>query len=836
MARHTEDKLASYVRKRDFDRTNEPRGDVEASGKRLSFVIQKHAASSLHYDFRLEMGGVLVSWAVPKGPSYDPADKRLAVHVEDHPLSYATFEGTIPAKQYGAGTVIVWDRGTWHPVGDPHAGLAQGKLVFEMQGQKMHGAWELVKIAQRNEKQEPWLLFKKRDAHARPQGGYDVVTALPDSVIRKPLEGVPTLNTQPPSATAVQTPLPEALTPQLATLATDVPPGGSWRFEIKLDGYRILARVDGGKGTLFTRSRLDWSDKMPTLVRAIEALPMRSGWIDGEIVMLDAQGLPSFNALQKAFDGASGRDDIVFFAFDLPFFQGHDLRVLPVVERRRLLKTMLDTATPSDRIRFSADIEGDAASVMRSACQMKLEGIIAKRSDAPYVSGRTATWLKLKCQQRQAFVIAGYTDRSDDSSRIGSLLLGVHAPSGALVSVGSVGTGWSAKEASALKARLKRLEQPSPPFDAGVSAPGRWSRRAAASERWVRPTLVAEVAFGEWTADAQIRHASYVGLRTDKPVESIQRGSHTMPTRKSRESTPGTVVVNGIAVTHGERVIDASTGLTKLDLVRYYASVADWLLPHLKARPVSLLRCPDGVEGPSFFQKHDEKQSIAGMRSLKASLRPEHPPMIEAPDLQAVLGAAQMNVIEFHTWNATTKALRQPDRMIFDLDPGEGTPWKHVQEAALMVRTVLTALGLEAWLKTSGGKGLHVVVPLARRLDHTVVKAVSRAIVLHLAKTVPSRIVAKSGPANRVGKIFVDYLRNGEGATTVAAFSARARPGMGVSMPVHWDALAALTGGAQFTVANAREHLSFERSDPWQDADKAKQTLAQAIKVLGVKV
>ncbi len=872
-------KLARYVAKRNFSSTAEPRGAVAGSGKALSFVIQKHAASRLHYDFRLELDGVLVSWAVPKGPSFDPADKRMAIHVEDHPLSYGTFEGTIPPKQYGSGTVIVWDAGTWRPLGDPHDGLARGKLAFILHGQKMSGAWELVKIAKPHDKQEPWLLFKKRDAHARSRAEYDVITALPDSVIAKPLKpgaaadrGERQRESVKPTSpiTAVKAALPAVLAPQLATLVDEAPTQGTWQYEIKFDGYRIMARIHGGNVRLLTRGQKDWSHKMPALVRAIQALPMRSGWLDGEIVVLDEHGAPSFNALQKAFDVPSSQPNIVYFAFDLPFFEGHDLRALPLVERRRLLQAML-AQQPSDVVRFSVDIDGDAASVLRSACRMKLEGVIAKRADAPYVSGRTTTWLKLKCQQRQAFVVAGYTDRSDDGKRIGSLLLGVYSIEGELISVGSVGTGWDMNEAALLKRKLAAIEATSTSFVVGVRPPGRWRKRAVGSERWVRPTLVVEVTFSEWTPEGQIRHASYEALRTDKPAASVQRGSISiMPSEPPSSIAPSLAKpvrrratsadqadanplphsasgkVNGpssaqagsdtLKVTHGERVIDASTGLTKLDLVRYYASIAEWLLPHLKARPVSLLRCPDGVHGASFFQKHDEKRGIPGLRLIDAALWPEHPALIEAPTVKAVLGAAQMNVIEFHTWNATTKALVRPDRMIFDLDPGEGTPWQHVQEAAMMVRTLLAEVGLKAWVKTSGGKGLHVLVPLKPQHDHVGVKAVSKSLAQHLATTVPSRIVAKSGPANRVGKIFVDYLRNGEGATTVAAFSARARPGMGVSMPVSWEQLATLKSGAHFTVANARDHVSFQSVDPWLGVAKAKQTLTQAIQMLAVKI
>jgi bifunctional non-homologous end joining protein LigD len=853
------DPLARYWAKRDFNITSEPRGEQARPGQARSFVIQKHAASRLHYDFRLELDGVLISWAVPKGPSYDPSDKRMAIHVEDHPLSYASFEGTIPPKQYGAGTVIVWDNGTWEPVGDPHEGLAKGKLLFHMHGQKMSGLWELIKITKGGERQEPWLLFKKRDEFARPKSEFDVVSELPDSVIAKPLT-----RTQPKAASAskattsvattttitkkttqkpaknatlpgaIKAALPDKLTPQLATLATGIPANGHWTYELKFDGYRLLTRFDKGRPTLITRGGHDWSSKMPGLVKELSALGIRSGWLDGEIVMLGEDGMPNFNALQKAFDHHVHADEIVYFLFDVPFLEGYDLRNTTLADRRQLLKALLEEKG-SEHVRFSADFEADPSSVLDSACRMHMEGVIAKRSDAPYVSTRSETWLKLKCKQRQEFVVCGYTDRTDGSPQIGSLILGVHAPDGKLVSVGSVGTGWNAQEARELKTKLAKLEADKPPFAESPGKPGRWSKRRPGSERWVQAKLVAEVEFAEWTPDNQIRHASYVALRSDKPAKTIVRETAKAISGAAPLRSAGPTAVGGVKISHGERVIDPSTGLTKLDLVRYYESVAEWILPHLKGRPCSLVRGPSGITGQLFFQKHGDKIGIPNITELDPALWPNHEALLSVDNVEALAGAAQLNVIEFHTWNSLAKKIDQPDRMIFDLDPGEGTKWPEVQEAALLVRTLLTELGLQAWLKTSGGKGLHVVVPLAPRLHYDVVKAFSQAIVQHLAKAIPSRFVAKSGPANRVGKIFADYLRNGHGATTAAAFSARARPGLGVSMPVSWDDLNKLKSGAQWTVTTAREHLSFQQDDPWEDYWKTKQTLTAAMKALGFK-
>ncbi|MDI3382564.1 DNA ligase D [Xenophilus aerolatus] len=872
--------LARYWAKRDFAVTAEPRGETPTRrssvvGARaaqpateLSFVIQKHAASRLHYDFRLELDGVLVSWAVPKGPSYDPLDKRMAIHVEDHPLSYATFEGTIPPGQYGAGKVIVWDRGTWEPVGDPRKGLAAGKLLFHMHGEKLQGLWELVKIAKGGERQEPWILFKKRDEFARPKTEYDVVSALPDSVLHgtagakpashAPLKPVPPhkapRRTKPTPAAAredsasmplaaARATLPAKLAPQLATLAGSLP-AGEWIFEIKFDGYRIMARVDKGRVQLLTRGGHDWSDRMPTLVRELESLGLESGFLDGEIVVMGANGLPDFNALQNAFDKGLGAERIVYFVFDVPFLGGYDLRQVPQRDRRAVLRELMANHE-GEHVRFSEDFEADAASILTSACRMNLEGVMAKRADAPYVSQRTESWLKLKCKLRQEFVVCGYTQRSDGAAQVGSLLLGVHGDGGKLLPAGSVGTGWNSQEASDLLKRVAPLRREKPPFDTAPGKPGRWSRRSVAAEIWVEPKLVAEVTFAEWTPDGQVRHASFLSLRSDKPARAIVReeakafadeGGGRSGSRASKGRTAEAPnAVSGVKVSNPERVIDPSTGLTKLDLVRYYESVADFILAHLKGRPVSLVRGPEGVSGQLFFQKHGEKIGIPGVTELDADLWPGHASLLEVANAKALVGAAQMNVIEFHTWNSRKAKIDQPDRMIFDLDPGEGTSWGHVQEATVLVRTLLTELGLQAWLKTSGGKGLHVVVPIAPRVDYDTVKDFSKAIVVHLARTIPSRFVAKSGPSNRIGKLFVDYLRNGHGATTAAAFSARARPGLGVSMPISWEQLATVKSGSDWTIATAREYLSFQTDDPWSEYWACRQGLAAAMKLLGFR-
>jgi bifunctional non-homologous end joining protein LigD len=840
--------LERYNSKRNFDITAEPAGvvprkRVEGKGE-LQFVIQKHWASHLHYDFRLELGGVMVSWAVPKGPSYDPAIKRMAIHVEDHPISYNTFEGEIPKGQYGGGTVIIWDRGTWEPVGDPKEGLAKGKLIFKMHGEKLAGLWELVRIGKPGDKKPPWLLLKKRgDGWARALAEYDVITALPDSVVanplglveeREPREAAAAARSrsdsqEPDLASATEVALPIKLEPQLATLAGAAPTDSGWVAESKYDGYRVLARISKGKVQLFTRNGNDWTSKLRSVAGAVEALDIDTAWLDGEIVVMNDRGVPDFNALQNAIDNAAS-ETIVYYVFDVPCLGKQDLRAVPFESRRKVLEALLqDRAT--DRVRLSQTFDAPASQLLAAACQIGLEGVMLKRADAPYSSGRTQTWLKLKCQHRQEFVVVGFTDRTNANGEVGNLTLGYY-DNGVLKHAGAVGTGWSSSAGREMYAQLKKLEVKTPTVDPAAAKPGRWSKRAAGSQRWAKPEMVVEVAFAEWTPDGSVRHATLRGVRTDKPASSIRREDATAvkPAAKLSKSAKGSAALS-VKVSHPERVIDKTTGITKVELVRYYESVAEWMLPHLKDRPVSLVRAPQGIEGQLFFQKHSEAK-MPGMTELAADLWPGHDALLAVNSAEALVNAAQFNAIEFHTWNSKSSRINLPDRVIFDLDPGEGVTWAHLQEAAVLTKGFLEQLGLQAWLKTSGGKGLHVVVPLAPKLEYDAVKAFSQAVVQHMAKVIPTRFVAKSGGSNRVGRIFIDYLRNGHGQTTAVAFSARARPGLGVSMPVSWEQLTELKSGAQWTIATAREYLTFQKNDPWVDYWKSKQTLSKPIKLL----
>ena len=821
-AKASSEALERYQSKRDFSITSEPAEGGETDAGELTFVVQKHWASSLHYDLRLELGGTMKSWAVPKGPSFDSKDKRMAVQVEDHPISYSGFEGTIPPKQYGAGKVIVWDKGTWKPLVAAQQGLRDGNLKFELHGHKLHGKWVLVRMKGKGEKQAPWLLIKEKDEFVRPAAEYSVVDELPDSV-GAAAPASPVDARLPPEAVAA--PLPAKLAPQLATLV-DGPPADpqNWVFEIKFDGYRMLARIDASDIKLFTRNGNDWTSKLQPLRRSLAKLKLLPGWYDGEIVVPNDAGVPDFGALQQALDSKQ-TDDIVYYLFDLPYFDGHDLRAAALEKRRAVLQRVLATS-PSEQVRFSDGFDASPQSVVASACRLGLEGVIAKRRDSLYQSRRSADWIKLKCGQRQEFVVGGYTDPQGARAGIGSLLLGVHNGSGALSYAGRVGTGFGRAALQDIRNKLEAIPRPSSPFATTADIEG--------SPHWVKPKLVAEVSFGEWTRAGRIRHAVFHGLRCDQDPSVIVRekaasvGKVSKPAKES-----GTAALSSrLRVTNPERVIDPSTGTTKIELVRYYGLIGELLMVHLKGRPVSLVRAPDGVNGPLFFQKHAETEKLPGIRQLDPALYISHPAMIEVASKQGLLSAAQWNVVEFHTLNTGTKSLEHPDRMVFDLDPGQGVVWTQMQEGAELMHALLAQLGLTSFLKTSGGKGLHVVVPLRKLHDWDTVKGFSRAVVSHIAKTIPRRFVARSGPKNRIGKIFIDYLRNGLGATTVCAWSARARPGLGISVPVEWSELKTLKGGDHWTVRSAHERLN-KGNDPWKDYAIAARSLRAAMAALG---
>ena len=782
--------LSEYNRKRDFDITAEPSGTAP-SGKRkasaLSFVIQKHDARNLHYDFRLELDGVLKSWAVPKGPSLDPGQKRLAVHVEDHPLSYGGFEGNIAAGQYGAGDVIVWDRGIWQPQDDPHKAYAAGKLKFSLIGEKLSGDWALVRTRLKGSgDKEQWLLIKENDAQARASAEYDIVQAQPNSVLSG--TGVGTAKTRAKARQA----FPEHLKPQLATLV-DHAQDGEWQYEIKFDGYRMLARIQDGEVRLFTRNGHDWTERLPRQAKAVRALKLKDSWLDGEMVSLDGDGIPDFQTLQNAFE--SGRSlDIVYYLFDAPFLNGQDQRQAPVEIRREKLKSAL-AQSKNNLLRFSEAFTAHHRDIVESACALNLEGVVGKRLGSPYVSTRSPDWIKLKCRQRQEFVIVGYIRPQGSRTGFGALLLAVNDASG-LVYAGRVGTGFDQTSLNTVHAQLTPLDRKTSPLAKPLT------RAQAQGVCWVAPKLVGEVQFAEWTREGMVRHAVFIALRSDKPIAQVV---HEQPSKPA------------ITITHANRVIDPQSGSQKQHVAQYYSDISEWILPFLRHRPVSLLRAPEGIDGEQFFQKHAERLAIPHIKQLAAGLDPGHARLMEIDSAQALQGVVQMGTIELHTWGATADKIETPDHFVLDLDPDPALPWKTMLEAAQLTLSVLDELGLQAFVKTSGGKGLHLVVPLARRDGWETVKAFAKAIAQFMAMQLPERFTATSGPKNRVGKIFIDYLRNARGASTVTAYSLRARPGLPVSVPVSRDELKTLRAAQQWTIANVLERLQSLKADPWVD-------------------
>jgi bifunctional non-homologous end joining protein LigD len=848
--------LDDYNRMRDFAASPEPAaakrsGKKTASAHALQFCIQKHDASHLHYDFRLELDGALKSWAVPKGASLDPKVKRLAIHVEDHPLEYATFEGTIPEGHYGAGDVIVWDRGVWIPQDDPAKAYAKGRLKFELQGEKLGGLWNLVRTHMPG-KQEQWFLIKHQDSAAKPESDYDVVAAQPDSVlsdrtivekkhaaekpkpIKKPAARARKEKSTPLTG-ARKAKLPELLKPELATLVESAP-DGKWSYEIKFDGYRVMARIDHGDVKLFTRNGHDWTHKLPGQAKAIAALGLESAWLDGEMVVANEQGVPDFQALQNAFDaGRSG--SIVYYLFDLPYLNGVDLREVPVEERRAALATVLKL-NENPLLRFSDAFSESPEALLNSACEMQMEGLIGKRLGSPYVSRRTSDWIKLKCKHRQEFVVVGFTDPKGARSAFGALLLGLHdRDSGELRYAGKVGTGFNEATLKRLYEQLKPLQTKKPSV---VNPPTGFEAKGV---HWLKPTLLAEVAFAEMTKEGSVRHAVFHGLRDDKPAADItEERPKTVKTsacaKKTAQAAPAPSQVDlgpgKVRITHPDRVIDASSGTTKLQLAEYYASVAEWILPQLKDRPVALVRAPDGIAGELFFQKNAESLAIPGIIALDKALTGQ--PIMIINNAKALIGAVQMSTVELHTWNATSVDLDKPDRFVLDLDPDPVLPWKRMVEATQLTLTVLDELGLKAFLKTSGGKGIHLIVPLTRKHGWDEVKDFSHAIVRHMAKLLPDRFSAVSGPKNRVGRIFIDYLRNGLGATTICAYAVRSREGLPVSVPIFREEVAELKGGNQWNLHTVHERLAEVGDEPWADLKKTRQTItAEMRRRVGMK-
>lgn len=756
--------LREYVRKRDLKVSKEPKVKTNIKGPRkrspFMFVVQEHHASHLHYDFRLEVDGVLKSWAIPKEISTDPTIKRLAVEVEDHPLSYAHFEGVIPKGQYGAGEVYIWDTGTWEPVGSPRAGLKKGHLEFVLKGQKLSGRWVLIRTRRVAGKKFQWLLIKKSEHEAQVQS-------------KK---------------------IPRFVEPALAVLVQNPPLGKTWYHEVKWDGYRIQAHLENRHVQLFSRSGLNWSTKFSQIMKELQNLAVQNAILDGEVVWLDEEGRSHFQNLQEALRDKNS-DRLHYYVFDLLFLNGEDLRGRPLAERKVRLQKVLRTLKES-RIRYSDHLMQPGQDLMKTVCSFGLEGVVSKDKNAIYTSGRSPDWRKAKCQRRQEVLIGGYTEGDSGGGALGALVVGVYE-GGKLRYAGKVGTGYSEQAARELIKKLKKREQRQSPFT--LKSP------TQNGIHWVRPDLVAEVVFANWTRDHILRAAVFVGLREDKSPQEI----HLEKQWKVRPRNARGNKQPLLSISNPDALIFPQEGITKLQVARYYQDVADWILPYLSNRPLSLLRCSDKVGKRCFFQKHLTGVAPDGIV--------QGPSYVSISSREGLLSLTQMRALEFHGWGARCDAIEHPDQIVMDFDPGEHVPWRKVVAAAEELKSILDRLNLKSFVKLTGGKGLHVHVPVAPIYTWAQIKSFARTLALEMKSRHPEEYTISLAKSARKGKIFIDYLRNERGATAVVPYSLRARERSSVALPIEWRELRKTKSGDQFSLSRVRTYLKKRKRDPWND-------------------
>jgi len=877
--------LAAYRKKRDFHRTPEPPGKPGSPVTGSMFVVQRHAARRLHYDFRLELDGVLKSWAVPKGPSLDPAVKSLAVEVEDHPLEYGGFEGVIPPGQYGGGTVMLFDHGRWQPLDDAQKGLRSGKLKFRLQGQRLGGEWVLVRSSRQHGRQTEWLLIKRQDDQARPDREHQYVRQFAHSVEtgrsmeqiaaaadRVWSDGQAEQERQPasePDRSDVETPaadgqpadlpgarrrqIPEFVQPQLPTLVDHPPAGDGWLHELKLDGYRLIAVKSDHDVRLLTRGGNEWADRSPAVAEAIGHLSARRLVLDGEAVVVGPDGTTDFQALQNSL--SQGRfEDHVYFAFDLLYCDGYDLTQCPLEARKQFLQTLLaDCGGDAQTLRFSDHVRGQGDAMFRQACRYAVEGVVSKRADGRYVSGRSRQWLKSKCLLRQEFVVVGLTPPQGSRLHFGALLLGYYDAQQRLVYCGRVGTGFTAESLAEVSEKLRQRRIAQPPVEAVPAG------AAIRDVTWVRPELVVEVKFAQWTNEGVLRHGSFQGLREDKDPAEVGRelpegdrkqgtpaparsrsagavassgstasldGSKPSPRRPANgRPDRGGVRVAGVLISHPQKILYPEQNLAKADLAVYYERVAEWILPHIADRPLSLVRCPEGHSHECFYQKYVAESMPETIHSVEVQQKSGSKRYVMIDDLPGLVALVQLGVLEIHPWGSRKDQIDRPDRLVIDLDPGPGVAWPAVVEAAHLVRVILQKVDLESFVRTSGGKGLHVVVPLVRRHDWSEAKQFAGTLAQRLARRWPDHFVATSAHAKRTGKIYVDYLRNARGATAIASYSTRARPGATVATPLDWDELTTELHPEDYHVGTVPERLAALLGDPWAGLSGLRQSL-----------
>lgn len=850
--------LREYQRKRHFQRTPEPKGHNASSAGR-AFVIQKHAARNLHYDFRLELDGVLKSWAVPKGPCLDPTVKRLAMQVEDHPVEYGSFEGVIPAGEYGGGTVMLWDDGEWEAIGDADEGYRTGKLKFILRGQKLHGRWMLVRTNRGEGEKRQWLLFKERDEEARPLKDGDILEDAPLSVSTgRDMDDIAAerdrvWNSNRDNGTTRKRPaakprkkrgeplakMPTRIDVQLATRADQAPDGDQWLHEIKFDGYRILVRIVDGQATLLSRNHKDWTARFALVAEAAGKLPVEQAIFDGEIVALRGDGVSDFQELQNAIhDRRAG--SLHYYIFDVLHLDGRDLTQTPLIERKKLLADLLKPSRIPRNIHVSEHLEGNGPNFLAEACKQGLEGIVSKRRDRPYVPGRGADWLKVKCVQTEEFVIGGYTDPAGERVGFGALLVGYHDRKGNLLYAGKVGTGFGDRTLKTVLAQLEPLRQDKSPF--------KDLHRAPKGTHWVAPTLVAQVAFGSRTRDGILRHASFQGLRDDKAADEVTHET-TLPLAKAlangkakpakkadKAAAPEYDAAKekyaGVRLTSPDKVLYPERGITKLELANYYRTIADWMLPHIADRPLVLVRCPEGRHEDCFFQKHPGIGTPAAFRQVKIVEEDGTEVFVAVDDVAGMISLAQVSALEVHAWGSRLEHIDKPDRLIFDLDPDPTVAWPSVVRAARQIRDFLKELGLQSFVKTTGGKGLHLAVPIEPEREWNEVKDFCKRVATAVVRADFTHYTINPIKAARTGKIYLDYLRNARGATAIVPYSPRARAGGSVSVPLTWEELSPQVHSDHYTIRNLPKRLASLKHDPWARIGAVQQSLEKPFEKL----
>jgi bifunctional non-homologous end joining protein LigD len=849
--------LQEYKRKRRFDRTPEPSSEGSArTGTRPIFVVQLHHASRRHYDFRLQVGDALKSWSVPKGPSYDPSVKRLAVEVEDHPVSYADFQGDIP-EGYGAGHVDTFDRGYWSTPYDPEAQLEKGHLQFELYGERLKGAWHLVRSGKPS-RQPTWFLFHDKDQFAgkleaddlldarmvastraaagKSGGAKEVAEKLARTRRKSPPKAKGHRHTKAVELAAAAEGARKAkidaefFEPELARLKDDPPTGEHWLHEVKWDGYRILTAIADGEVHLWSRNALPWDDKIPDILQAVQSLELNSARLDGELIALDADGQPDFNGLQRTLSGEANAP-LAYMLFDLPYLEGWDLSRTPLIQRKAVLEALLED--PPAHLSYSSHVVGNGAQVFAAAAEQKLEGIISKRADSPYRGGRGDDWLKIKRLEADEFAVVGYTPAKGGREGFGSLLLARPAPNGGWTFVGRVGTGFSNQQLRALSRTLAKGGSSKPTIAHTEGAPR--------ESKWIKPTAVAEVYYRGIGNQNLLRQASLKTMRPDKSPDDLRDSDRAPATSKTAEKprrrkadAAAEEAAPEIRITHPDKVLYPDDGYTKQDVVDYYRAVMDWFLPGVVGRPTSLIRFPEGIGHPSFFQKHIPSGGLHYVGSARLKEETGASAVYLYPkDADSIIELVQYNTLEFHPWGSHVDDPDMADRVVFDLDPGPDVPWERVVAAARLTRKLLKDMGLESFLRTTGGKGLHVVVPLRPASDWDTVKQFAQGFASALAGAHPVDFVAVSTKSIRNKKIFVDYLRNGRGATAVASYSLRGRPGAPVAVPLRWEELGKIRSGAAFDIKSTPERLRRLRRDPWEGIDEVEQSLEAVLQRLG---